>query len=146
VSSGVFGSPDAPLRPVPVDSFNNAIWNDVHKGIQSSQRNRFRTRSPYGGNADTLHTPPAVGAAVSGVVDGIQQQHGNASILNPKHFIQGLAGAGVDLATARLAGGTLGALGGLTPKAQDKIQNMGLWGGFMRGVTKSLFDLFNFPD
>lgn len=139
--SGLYGSPEAPLQPVPVDAFNNAIWNDVHKGLQSSQANPYGTRDPYGGNADSFHTPPIVGAAVTGLISGIQQQYGNPGLLSPQHFISGLMGAGVDMATARVAGGVLGALGGLTPKAQDTLQNMGLWGGFMRGVTQSVFGL-----
>jgi hypothetical protein len=57
------------------------------------------------------------------------------------HFVRGLATAGVDLATARVAGSVLGALGGLTPEAQNKIQDMGLWGGLIRGVTGSVLGL-----
>lgn len=138
---GMYGTNGVPYTAIPVDAFNNAVWNDVHKGLQSSQNNAFGTRSPYGANQDTFHTPPAVGAAVTGLVSGVQQQYGGAPLLSPKHFVTGLAGAGVDLATARVAGGVLGALGGLTPKAQQTLQNMGLWGGFMRGVSKSVLGL-----
>ena len=139
-SSGVFGN-HVPLRPVVVDSFNNAIWNDVHNGMPSSQANPFGTRSPNGSNEDNMHTPPYVGAAAAGLVSGIQQMHGGTPVLSPSHFISGLANAGVDLATAKFAGGILGALGGLTPTAQKQIQNMGLWGGFIRGVTGSVLGL-----
>lgn len=131
-----FGAADAP--PVPVDAFNNAIWNDVRKGVTAS-KNPFGTKSPWGDNRQPLHTPPAVGAAASGVVTGIQQMYGDSPILHPKHFIHGLASAGLNLATARIAGGILGALGGLTPEAQNKLQDMGLWGGFIGGAMKSIF-------
>ncbi len=136
-SSGVFGHRDAALREIPVDAFNAAIWNDVGNGLRSSQANPFGTRSPYGTNQDRMHTPPHIGAAVSGLVSGVQQMYGGAPMLTPRHFIKGLMTAGLDLATARVAGGVLGALGIITPKAQAKIQQLGLWGGFMRGVAGS---------
>ena len=59
-------------------------------------------------------------------------------MLSPAHFVRGLATAGVDLATARIVGGTLGALGGLTPVAQEKLQDVGLWGGLIRGAIGSM--------
>lgn len=128
--SGYSGSP---LQHVHVDSFNRAIWNDVHSGLRSSPAN------PYGiGNP---HTPPMIGAAVGGLVSGVQQQYGGAPVLHPRHFIAGLANAGLDLAVAKVAGGVLGALGGLTPAGQKKIQDLGLWGGLMRGVAGSVFGL-----
>lgn len=139
--SGLYGSPSVPLKPVPVDAFNNAIWNDVHNGLNSSQSNIYGTRSPYSDNSDTFHTPPVAAAAVTGLVSGIQQMYGNPSLLSPRHFISGLAGAGVDLATAHVAGGVLGALGGLTPSAQQQLQRIGLWAGMIRGVTGSVLGL-----
>lgn len=139
--SGLYGSAGVPLRPVPVDAFNNAIWNDVHNGMNSSQGNIYGTRSPYSDNSDTFHTPPVTAAAVTGLVSGIQQMYGNPSLLSPRHFISGLASAGVDLATAHVAGGVLGALGGLTPAAQKQLQSMGLWSGMIRGVTGSVLGL-----
>lgn len=139
--SGIYGSNGVPLRPVPVDAFNNAIWNDVHNGMNSSQGNIYGTRSPYSDNSDTFHTPPVNAAAVTGLVSGIQQMYGNPSLLSPRHFISGLANAGVDLATAHVAGGVLGALGGLTPSAQKQLQRMGLWSGMIRGVTGSVLGL-----
>ncbi len=131
--TGVTGSPGVPLRPVPVDAFNRAIWNDVHNGLRSSSANPYGMGSP--------HTPPMIGAAVGGLVSGVQQQYGGAPVLHPKHFISGLANAGLDLAVAKVAGGVLGALGGLTPAGQKKIQDLGLWGGLMRGVAGSVFGL-----
>ena len=129
------------LRPIPVDAFNNAIWNDVHLGLRSSQNNPYGTKNPWGDNSDSLHTPPAVAAAVSGLVSGVDSMYGRPSVLSPRHFIHGLAAAGVDVATARIAGGILGALGGLTPVAQQQLQTAGLWGGLIRGVTSSVLGL-----
>jgi len=117
-SSGYTGSRGVALQSVPVDAFNRAIWGDAGR-----------------------HTPPMHAAAASGLVTGVQQLHGNPSMLSPRHFIRGLATAGVDLATAHIAGGVLGVLGGLKPQAQKKLQNMGLWGGMIRGVTGSVLGL-----
>lgn len=129
------------LRPVPVDAFNNAIWNDVHLGQRSSQNNPYGTKNPWGDNSDDLHTPPAIAAAASGLVTGVNSMYGSPSVLSPRHFIHGLAAAGVDVATARIAGGILGALGGLTPVAQQQLQTAGLWSGLIRGVTSSVLGL-----
>lgn len=125
--------------PVPVDAFNRAIWNDVHNGSRSSMVNPYGTRSPFSPGSVEAHTPPAVAASMSGVVTGVQQMHGGAGLLSPRHFISGLAAAGVDGLTAKVVGAGLGSLGGLRPEAQDKLQQMGLWGGMMRGMANSLF-------
>ena len=139
-SSGVFGSDGAALRPVAVDAFNRAIWNDVHNGGQAAAANPYGTRSPYSDNSDGF-TPPAHAAAASGLVTGVQQMYGGRPLLSPRHFISGLANAGLDAATARVAGGVLGALGGLTPEAQQKLQTAGIWSGLIRGVTGSVLGM-----
>lgn len=120
-------------RPIPVNSFNQAIWNDVHNGPRSSMAN------PY--DRGFYATPPPIAAATSGLVTGIQQMYGGSNLLTPRHFVTGLVTAGADLVTATLVGKTLGALGVITPKAQEKIQEMGIWGGLMRGVAGSVFGL-----
>lgn len=111
---GMSGLGNPGMRPINVDAFNNVIWHD-----------------PY--------SPPAVNAAAAGIVSGIQQHYGGASVLTPRHFIKGLAAAGVDAATATVAGGVLGVLGGLKPESQQTLQQMGLWAGLMRGSIGSIF-------
>lgn len=140
--AGVFeqSAGGAGLRPVPMDAFNRAIWNDVRKGMTAS-RNPFGTKSPWGYNDQPMHTPPELGAAATGLNTGIQSMFGNRSVLSPQHFIKGLATAGVDLVTSRLVGGALGALGGMTPEAQEKLQNMGVWGGLIRGTVGSMLGM-----
>jgi len=128
------------LRAVPMDAFNQAIWNDVRMGLTAS-RNPYGTKSPWGYNEQAMHTPPSLGAATAGLATGIQQLYGNQSVLSPQHFIRGLATAGVDLVTSRVVGGTLGALGGLTPVAQKKLQDIGMWGGLIRGTVGSMLGL-----
>lgn len=129
------------MRPVPVDAFNRAIWNDVHNGVNSARANPYGTRDIYSDNSDQLHTPPINAAAATGLVSGIQQMYGNPPLLSPRHFINGLANAGLDMMTARVAGGVLGVLGGLRPEAQQKLQDIGVWSGMIRGVTGSIFGL-----
>lgn len=135
-AAGFAGAGANDLRSVPMDAFNRAIWNDVTRGV-----NQYGTKSTWGDDTQSLHTPPAIGAAASGLVSGIQQMYGGADLLNPKHFITGLVAAGIDASTARVAGGVLGALGGLRPAAQEKLQELGLWGGFIRGSVGSVLGL-----
>lgn len=139
--TGYNGSRSVPLRPVPVDAFNQAIWNDVHNGARSSQSNVYGTRRHDARPGDPMHTPPVHAAAATGLVSGVQQMYGNPSMLSPKHFVNGLAAAGVDATTARVAGGVLGAMGGLKPEAQQALQRAGVWSGMIRGVTGSVLGL-----
>lgn len=127
------------IKPIPVDSFNQAIWNDVRPG--AAAMNPFGTRNRWAPADSPMYTPPHVAAAATGLVSGVQSQYGGTPLLSPMHFVRGLATAGVDLATARVAGSVLGALGGLTPEAQNKLQDMGLWSGLIRGVTGSVLGL-----
>jgi hypothetical protein len=38
-----------------------------------------------------------------------------------------------------VAGKALSALAGLTPEGQNKLQDMGLWGGMMHAIVPSIF-------
>jgi hypothetical protein len=104
---------------IPVDAFNRATWADASKNYdQSSFIN---------------HTSPEIAAATTGIMSGIKAQTGSG-IVSPSTVIRGLASAGVGLGVATLAGKTIGALAGLTPVAQEKIQDIGLWGGMLHSV------------
>ena len=115
-------TPEIIGRPIPVQQFQQAIWNDVANYTQAPG-------GPY--------TPPTAGAVASSIVSDIQQRYGGRSVLSPRHFIRGLLASGADLVTSRVVGGVLSALGGLTPEAQQKLQDMGVWGGMMRGMLGS---------
>lgn len=128
------------LKPVPVDAFNRAVWNDVRLGMTAAN-NPFGTKSWQGDDSQDLHTPPPLAAATTALTTGIQDMYGGASMLSPKHLIRGLATAGVDLATAHVVGGVLGALGGLTPHAQQSLQQAGVWGGLIRGTVGSMLGM-----
>lgn len=119
---GFFGNSDPTNigKPyIPVDAFNRATWADASKN--------------YDQTSFVTHTSPQVAAATTGIMSGIKQQTGS-SIISPGTVIRGLASAGVGLGVATVAGKTIGALAGLTPVAQEKIQDMGLWGGMLHAV------------
>lgn len=110
---------------IPVPQFNALVWNDVRKGLDN----------PYG-----IHTDPAIGAATTGLMSGISSQ-ARSPIISPMTIINGIASAGVGLATANLAGRALGALAGLTPEAQNKLQDMGLYGGMLHAIVPPLLGI-----
>lgn len=125
------------VKPIPVDAFNRAVWNDVHTG--GANQNPFGTRSPWGEQQDSLHTPPELAATTTGLLSGIASMHGGAGLLRPSTVIRGFVSAGAGLAAATLAGKTLGVLGGLTPHAQQQLQRTGIWAGVLSSVIPPLF-------
>jgi hypothetical protein len=117
---------------IPVDAFNRVVWNDVRP--TSYANNPYGTKSPWGDNSQQMHTPPQLAAATTGLMSGIGAM-AQSPIISPGTVINGLMSAGVGLATANIAGRTLGALAGLTPEAQNKIQDLGLWAGVLHAVV-----------
>jgi len=118
------GSQSPMYQPsVPVAQFNNAMWNDVRKGMT---------------NGFDSHTPPQYAAAMTGLMSGISVNN-NSPIIRPIDVVTGIASAGVGLATAHIVGKTLSALAGLTPAGQNKLQDMGLWGGMMHAIVPPMF-------
>lgn len=118
-----FGFQSMQQPSIPVPQFNNAMWRDVQKGMNN----------PYG-----MHTSPPIAAATTGLMTGISTGVGSP-IIRPTDVVRGIASAGVGLATAHLAGKTLSALAGLTPEAQNKLQDMGLWAGMLTAVVPPIF-------
>jgi hypothetical protein len=108
---------------VSVPQFNSAAWNDVQRGMAYGYQN---------------HTPPQFAAATTGLMTGISTNN-RSPIIRPIDVIHGIASAGVGLATANVAGRALSALAGLTPAGQNKLQDMGLWGGMMHAIVPQLF-------
>lgn len=109
---------------VSVPQFNQAAWQDVNRGMLT-------------GNFQT-YTPPQYAAAATGLMTGISTAT-RSPIIRPVDVIRGIASAGVGLATANIAGRALSALAGLTPEGQNKLQEIGLWGGMMHAMVPSLF-------
>jgi len=110
---------------IKVDAFNRAVWADARTGYDQT------------GMVDK-HTSPQIAAATTGIVSGISAQ-ARSPIISPATVINGLTSAGVGLVTANIAGRTIGALAGLSPHAQEKIQDIGLWGGMLHTVIPPLF-------
>jgi hypothetical protein len=110
---------------IKVDAFNRAIWADARTGYNHT------------GIIDG-YTSPQVAAAATGIMSGISRQAGS-SIISPATVVNSLASAGVGLITANVAGRALGALAGLSPFAQEKLQDAGLWGGMMHTIIPPLF-------
>lgn len=108
---------------VSVPQFNQAAWQDVQRGM-------------YTGNSQ--FTPPAYAAATTGLMSGISTAQ-RSPIIRPVDVIRGIASAGVGLATANIAGRALSAMAGLTPAGQEKLQDMGLWGGMMHAIVPAMF-------
>lgn len=127
---GMFGQPQRSgnnglyAPSIPVDAFNRAVWADASRG--------------YNQAGIVPHTNPAVAAATTGIVTGAAMQ-ARSPIISPANVINSIASAGVGLATANIAGRTLGALAGLTPAAQEKIQDTGLWAGMLHSVIPPIF-------
>ena len=111
----------APIVDVP--QFNTSAWNDARL-------------AQYTGNP--MFTPPAYAAAATGLMSGISTAQ-RSPIIRPVDVINGIASAGVGLATANVAGRALSAMAGLTPAGQQKLQDMGLWGGMMHAIVPTIF-------
>lgn len=109
---------------VSVPQFNRAAWQDVERGM-------------YTGGSQ--FTPPAFAAATTGLMSGISTAQ-RSPIIRPVDVIRGIASAGVGLATANVAGRALSAMAGLTPLGQEKLQDMGLWGGMMHAIVPAMFN------
>jgi hypothetical protein len=121
--TGAFLSEPMFSPTVSVPQFNSAAWQDVNRGLY---------------NGCQSHTPPQFAAATTGLMTGISTSIGSP-IIRPIDVVRGIASAGVGLATANIAGKALSALAGLTPEGQNKLQEMGLWGGMMHAMVPSLF-------
>lgn len=118
-----FQPPSLFAPTVSVPQFNQAAWQDVQRGMY---------------NGGSQFTPPAYAAAATGLMSGISTAQ-RSPIIRPVDVIRGIASAGVGLATANVAGRALSAMAGLTPAGQEKLQDMGLWGGMMHAIVPSMF-------
>lgn len=126
------------IPSIPVDAFNRMIWRDARKGVMSAEANPYGTKSPWGDNSQTMHTPPPVAAATTGILSGVSQMVGSPTI-GVGDIVRGIAGAGIGLGAATLAGKTLGALGGLSTNTQEQLQNAGIFAGVLTAVIPPLF-------
>jgi hypothetical protein len=122
------------LRSIPVDAFGQVVWNDVR-----NPPNRFGTKSPWGDNSQPLGTPPYAAAAVTGLLAGTAEAAGSPLVSPWQVATSAAVGTGKGWAAGLIAGKVLGALAGLRPETQQKLQSAGLWGGLITGVANSLY-------
>lgn len=126
------------LPTIPVDAFNRSVWQDA-TNPHAAMYNPYGTKSPWGDNSQPLGTPPAVAAAATGIVAG------TGAALNQTHVspwdvaMTAAATAGKGYLAGLLVGKTIGALAGLSPKAQKGVQQIGLWSGMLTSAINSLF-------
>jgi hypothetical protein len=122
------------MRSIPVDAFNQVIWNDVR-----NPANAFGTKSPWGTNEQPMYTPPYAAAATAGLLSGTAAATQSNEVSPFEVATSAAIGAGKGWLTGMAAGKILGALAGLKPEAQEKLQSLGVWGGLITGVANSLF-------
>lgn len=96
---------------ISVDNFNRAVWDDVNSGYTTPD-NALLVTSTMNASGSGLVTPGAV--------------------------IGTLVNAGVGYATAGVIGKTLGALNMVSPSGQNKLKEIGIWGGIINGVGNAI--------
>ncbi len=119
---------------IPVDAFNNAVWSDV-----VGPRNPYGTRSAYGDNSQDLGTPYDVAAVASGVVAGAGAAR-DTSHVSPWDVATtaGIA-AGKGYLGGLLLGKVVGVLAGASPETQQRMKDVGMWGGLLTGAVGAVF-------
>lgn len=124
-SPGQFGTSGLYTPMIPVQQFNQSVWQDTQRGMAHGFQQ---------------HTPPAFAAATTGMLSGLSAGT-RSPIIRPIDVINGIASAGVGLATAHVAGRALSALAGLTPAGQEKLQDLGLFGGMMHAIAPAVLGM-----
>lgn len=96
---------------VKVDAFNRLTW-DATKDGTLDHRNAMLT---------------------SGVLNATKERTGSG-LVSPFNIAGTLVNAGIGYATAGVIGKTLGAMGMMSNSGQQKLREMGAWGGLLQGV------------
>lgn len=103
------------LPPINVNDFNQQIWADASRG----------------------QTPTQSAGLVTNTLNQTSQNIGS-NWVTPGQVINTMVNAGIGYGTAWLAGKTLGALAGVSPETQQKLQEIGTWGGVMQGIGNAI--------
>jgi hypothetical protein len=117
---------------IPVDAFNNAVWQDAIP-------NPYGTRSTFGDNSQRLGTPPQVAAVVTGLISGAGAARESSHVSPMDVAMAAGAAAGKGWLGGLVLGKTLGALAGLPPEGQERLKQVGLFGGMLTGAVRELF-------
>lgn len=102
------------VTAIPVDAFNRVVMQD-----------------PY--------ATPGLQTATVGLTEAANQAKGNTGLISPFDIARIGLGMGAGLSQAYLGGKVLGALAGLTPNAQQKLQQAGMFAGALKAVVPGLF-------
>jgi len=101
------------LPKIPVDQFNNMIFADQH-------------------------TPQPVQAAAAGLTTGAALATGSP-LVSPFDVGRIAVGMGSGYLSGMLVGKTLGALAGVSPDVQKKLQQTGVWAGMLKTIVPLAF-------
>jgi hypothetical protein len=99
--------------------------------IPVNQFNRFVMHDP--------NTPRPIQAATAGLVTAASMSKGGVNLVSPFDVGRIAMGMGSGLVSGMLVGKTLGAFAGLTPFAQEKLQNAGIMAGMLTNVVPMAF-------
>jgi len=102
------------IPSIPVDRFNRVVWED-----------------PL--------TPVPIRAATVGLTEGASQLQGGSPLVSPLDIARLAVGMGSGSLSGLLTGRVIGALAGLTPQAQDQLQQAGIWSGLLRTVIPQAY-------
>jgi hypothetical protein len=105
--------------PIPVDQFNRVIWNDIRSA---------------GGNTD-----PSLAAAATGLVQAASLSRDSADVIWPADIARIAVGMGSGYASGLLVGKALSGLAGLSPDAQKRLQQAGMFAGVLSNVVPIAF-------
>jgi hypothetical protein len=132
--TGLFG-----IESVPVDAFNNVVWNDT-MSPHAARYNPYGTRAVGSNNESRMHfnpTPAPVAAVATGLVSGIGSAS-NKSWLSPMDIAKGMVNAGIGAASAKALGGLAGAFFGLRPETRHQLENAGALGGLLTPIVGNM--------
>jgi hypothetical protein len=88
---------------------------------------------------DDPYTPRPVQAAVVATTTAASAARGGSSLVSPWDIGRVLIGAGSGLVSGMIVGRTLGALAGLRPNAQKRIQQAGIMAGLLKTIMPMAF-------
>lgn len=102
------------MGAIPVNAFNETTWVDASRG----------------------RTPMEAAGFVTNTLNQTRNRVGS-NLVSPGQVINTMVNAGIGYGTAWLAGKTLGALAGVSPATQQKLCEIGTWGGMLGGISNA---------
>ena len=102
------------IGDIPVNAFNETTWIDASRG----------------------RTPMEAAGFVTNTLNQTSKRVGSG-IVTPGQVINNMVNAGIGYGTAWLAGKTLGAMANVSPATQNKLCEIGTWGGMLGGISNA---------